>query len=78
MSGLGAELHKKEKKEENKMDTVVIWKNLIWEMQRNPRNLSKLFSEISKANERDGDLAKYMLFKKWKLKSFHLKSVWNK
>ena len=29
MSGLGAELHKKEKKEENKMDTIVIWKKLF-------------------------------------------------
>ena len=28
MSGLGAEQHKKEKKEENKMDTVVILKKI--------------------------------------------------
>ena len=61
MSGLGAELHEKEKKEENKMETKEIWeKNLISniKMQWKSRKLDKLFSEISKACEWSWDLVK--------------------
>ena len=67
MSGLGAELHEQEKKEENKMDTRdILEKNLISKikMQWKSRKLDKLFSEISKACEWSWDLVKCILFKK--------------